>query len=67
MRVFEYVVFYVPSESDKKADAKLKAEIVIEGKLIEKDQATAQVKVTRLIDEKWDEKMDDLTIAIRPF
>lgn len=65
MRVFDYVVLYVPNEKDEAAGKQ--AEIVLDGRLIADDQAKAQFKVSRLISDDWAVKFDDLQIAVRPF
>lgn len=64
MQIFDYVVFYIPNEEDKKDS---KPEIIKEGRILKKDQKQAQIEVTRLIDEKWNDKMEDIQIAIRSF
>lgn len=65
MKVFDYVVFYAPNADDAKTGAK--AEIIAEGRMLKKDQKAAELEVTRKIDEKWDDKIDDVVISIRAF
>lgn len=65
MTVFDYVVLYVPDEDE--SDKSLVAKIVVEGRILAKDQSTAQFKVSRLIPEEYADKFDDIQIAVRPF
>ena len=65
MRIFDYVVFYTPNKDNaEKGD---KATIIEEGRLLEKDAEIAKLKVTRLIPSEYDEKLDQVVIAVRPF
>lgn len=65
MKVYDYVVFFVPNKEQQEKGEK--ARIIIQDRIIEKDDSTAQMKVTRAIPAEWDDKLDQLTIVIRPF
>jgi len=65
MKVFDYVVFYVPNEKDAEKGAK--AEIILQDRVLAKDQKSVERDIIRKIDAKWDDVIDDVVISIRPF
>lgn len=65
MKIFDYVVFYVPNKDN--ADKGEKSKIITDGRLLERDEKIAQLKVAKLIPTEYDDQLDQVTIAIRPF
>lgn len=65
MKVFDYVVFFTPTPEEKKAGEK--AKIIATDRILEVDQKAAELKVARQIPAEYDDKLDQVTIAIRPF
>ncbi len=66
MQLFEYVVFFDPGEEPKEGDP---AAQIIDGPhtVLEKTHQAVMLKVARKLPEKWVERIDRVTIAIKPF
>ncbi len=64
MKVFQYVVFYLPAEEDSVN----KPTIVVEPQtLLASDEKSAMLRAARSIPSEYMDRLDDLEIAIRPF
>jgi len=69
MKLYWLAAFYVPTEEElEKADPKPEAKIIIEPRVIlAKDDQVAQMKATRLIPAEYEDRLETVTLAIRPF
>lgn len=61
--------FYAPKKKDKEDEnSQDKAMIVINpGVILAESEAIATMKATRLIPAEYEDKLDQVTLAIRPF
>ena len=66
VKLFQYAAIYYPTkEEEKKGD---KPKVVIEpATILAKDEGVAVLKVARSIPSEYEDKMDQIDIAIRPF
>ena len=64
MRVFEYCVF-LTEYNDK--DEEVVTMLTPITAVVEKDQKIVEMKAVRGLDEKYMDKLDKITIAVRPF
>lgn len=66
MRLFQYAIFWVPSEEQKKTGSKAKILIPIK-EILANDEASAQIQVSREIPDEYMDQLDQVTICVRPF
>ena len=66
LQVFEYIIYYTPTEEQKKAGEKPKILVERKGKLAE-SLDKANMLAARDIPEDYTDKIDQVTIACRPF
>lgn len=65
-KLFEYAVIYYPDEEQRKNGEK--AEVIVHPMtLLAKDAQTAQMKAVKSIPSSYDDRLDQIDIAIRPF
>jgi hypothetical protein len=65
-KLFEFAVIFYPTDEERKNGQK--AEVVIPiGTMIAKDRDVVFKKVIKLIPSQYDEKLDQVDVAIRPF
>lgn len=63
MKIYEYVVYFIPTEGDKENQPT----IVCDGKLLGSDEQSTLLKIGRLVPEYYLDKLDNLKVALRPF
>lgn len=64
-QVFQTMTFYTPKDEEGN---ELKPEIITElATVIEKDAKMVEMKAVRALDEKWMDKLEDITIVVHPF
>lgn len=62
-QVFDYVIFYDPEDNDNG-----EVPVIIDrGSMLESDDRTVLIKVSRLIPDVYLNKLDKVKITIRPF
>lgn len=66
MRVFEYLVAYLPEE-DEDGKTPLPAKIIDHSTVIAKSEAGLVMKLTKNIPDAYDEHLEDVKIVVRPF
>lgn len=62
-QVFDYVIYYTPSEPD----AEHVDTIIERGSMIDESERTVLIKVSRKIPDVYLDKLDDVKITIRSF
>lgn len=70
MKLFEFAVIYMPLNTKEQIDAGQKSKPVLLVPItpvIAKDEAEANMLAARAIPESHVDKLDQLTIAVRPF
>ena len=63
-QVFQYVLFFNPEKNGK--DSEIPA-LIANGFVIAKDAEKARVLAARMLDAKWETKIDDVEVLVRPF
>lgn len=67
MKIFQYVVFYNPKQDPAKAEESRSEIIVPITTVLEKSEDIVKMKAVRGLDEKWMDKLDEITIAVKSF
>lgn len=68
MRVFEYLVAYLPLEHDEDGNPPvMKPAIIDRDVVISKSEQGLVMKLTKQIPDKYDEVLEDIKIIVRPF
>jgi hypothetical protein len=60
-RLYEYAVIYNPLEGEGKA------EVIEKGEMLGEKPDTVIRKLIRKLDDKWEDRMDDIDFLIRDF
>ena len=66
MRVFEYLVAYLPEE-DEDGKTPLPPAIIDHKTVIAKSETGLVMKLTKQIPDKYDDELEDVKIVVRPF
>lgn len=66
MRLYEYRILYIPKE-EKDVKQPFKPQVLATGEMFAKDQKEVDLRCARMIPEDYIEKLDEVTIATRPF
>lgn len=62
MKLFEYAVIYVPTEKDKTATILVQPTTVLA-----KDPKSVEMLAAKKIPAEYDDKLDQVQVAVRPF
>ena len=63
MKLYEYVVIYVPKDKEKN-----KPKIAVDvTRILAADERTATMIASRAIPEEYMDKLDEVEVAVRPF
>ena len=63
-QVFQYVLFFNPEKNGKDSET---PELIANGFVIARDAEKARVLAARMLDAKWETKIDDVEVLVRPF
>ncbi len=67
MKIYEVAVFYVPPEN-KDGETKEKAQLLVKPMpILAKTDQAANVQAARLIPVEFEDRLENVTVAVRPF
>lgn len=67
MKIYEVAVLFVPTEN-KDGTSTEKAQLLVRPTpILAKSDASAQVQAARLIPAEFEDRLDNVTVAVRPF
>jgi hypothetical protein len=68
MKIFEYAVMYVPSNPSQKPEGRKTPQLVLPPvAVLARDDAHARTLAARAIPKDWEDVIDEMQVAIRPF
>lgn len=67
MKLFEYVVLYLPREGEEKTLDEANCKIILDGKLLAATEQQAVMKISRMLPETYIDLLSELEVSIRPF
>lgn len=63
--VYEYVVYFVPTREQREEG--YDPEIIEVGQTLASNEEKARMFATRQLSSEWDDKLDQITVLVRPF
>ncbi len=67
MKIFEVAVLYVPAEKKNEETTEKAVLLVKPIAILAKNDAAAQIQVARMIPAEYEDKLEQIQIAVRPF
>jgi len=69
VKLYEYAIFYAPSNKDKKKEEHIAPEMLSDGvqRLLCSSDQEVQIKIARQVPEKFLDRLEDVYIVMRSF